>query len=160
MPTTDGGAMTGMVSSTVFHFARVARVRVDDIHRIRLVFGDIQARLGRVKRHLVGLAFHGDPGYYRRCPSIQIHHVDLAVAKAGDIRPSGCRATRRQGRLGDDHPKRIFAARRARLRRTGGLAGAQVEFPVFSSPPGSCAVRVLSGAQLPKPPVNTVIESL
>ena len=39
---------------------------VDHVHGIRLVFGDIQQRLGRVQRHLVRLAFHWDPGRYRR----------------------------------------------------------------------------------------------
>ncbi len=40
---------------------------VDYVNRIRLVFGDIQQRLGRVQRHLVGLALHWDPG--RRRPA-------------------------------------------------------------------------------------------
>ena len=40
------------------------------------------------------------------------------------------------------------------------LPGRRSSSPLFSSPPGSAAVRVLSGVQLPKPPVNTVIESL
>ena len=101
---------------------REYRVRpgVDYVHRIRLVRRDVQKRLGRVQRHLVGLALHWDPGRDGRRRA-QLHYHDLAVANAGYIR---CRA--RSVTL-HNHPERIFAARNA---RHGGvaLAGAQVQF--------------------------------
>ena len=46
--------MTGMVSSTVFHFAAVARVGIDDVHRVRLIFSNVQAGLGGFKVILFG----------------------------------------------------------------------------------------------------------
>jgi len=49
---TDDGAMTGNALDY-----RV-RCEVDDVHRIRLVFGNVQQRLCLVQRHLVRLAFH------------------------------------------------------------------------------------------------------
>ena len=119
---------------------------VDDVDRIRLVFGDIQeagpgqgAGNGRfgilIQRHLVRLALDRDAGGYgwrvsaiRELVTGQVlghrHHVDLAVAQAGDIR--GVRL--RDSVAGHHRPERIFAARRAGQRIGNGLARAQVEF--------------------------------
>ena len=105
------------------------RVRrgVDHVNGVRLVFGDIQQRLGRVQRGLVRLACDFDPLRYPR-RAAQIHHVDLAVANAGHVR-YGARSVSFDG-----HPERVLAAGNARLRVSRGLAWAQIEIGVGHRP--------------------------
>ena len=107
----------------------VVWVDVDYVHSVGLVFGDIQARLGLIQGHLVGLAFQSDTGRYRR-RSVQIHDVDLAVANAGNVCPTRRNLGGRVCGSRDHRPERIFSARYASLQGVG-LAGAQVEFAEF-----------------------------
>ena len=98
------------------------RVDVDYLHRVRLVFGDIEKRLRFVQRHLVGPAFYVDSrGYQRRLA--EIHDVDFAAANARDI---SCIRWAKRSSTGHNHPERTFATRSSRHCRGGSLAGTEV----------------------------------
>ena len=87
--------MTGMVSITVLNVAGwfwlgttgIARIEIDYIDGIRLIFGHIQKRLGRVEGHFVRLAPYGNAGLDNR------GGLQKATWSTGAIRALSTRST-------------------------------------------------------------------